>query len=286
MITEHLDACLTGDNRVKHKLYNASKVQLIFKALLDDTGTTLKIQDLIKDINSIARRRVDEEEREQRRVAANKEREASLESVAETTQQDDTDEEPMIRAKVEPGEFDGEPIVVQDGEKKESKKKAQKKRDIANSKLKNIYEDEDQIYSLKDLISTDFDMPITDKDFKLTHEQLVRASKILLHKVNYMNKKNKYEHEQAVLKIQKQYEDTEMNVNSSLVEAKHFIDNVHKDFEKFLIRNKKETSDMNIKYAKLNELSSKTFDSIDKVRDSVTSFATILACQLEFNSIQ
>ena len=286
MITEHLDACLTGDNRVKHKLYNASKVQLIFKALLDDTGTTLKIQDLIKDINSIARRRVDEEEREQRRVAANKEREASLESVAETTQQDDTDEEPMIRAKVEPGEFDGEPIVIQDGEKKESKKKAQKKRDIANSKLKNIYEDEDQIYSLKDLISTDFDMPITDKDFKLTHEQLVRASKILLHKVNYMNKKNKYEHEQAVLKIQKQYEDTEMNVNSSLVEAKHFIDNVHKDFEKFLIRNKKETSDMNIKYAKLNELSSKTFDSIDKVRDSVTSFATILACQLEFNSIQ
>ena len=229
---------------------------------------------------------MEEEEREQRRVAANKEREASLESVAETTQQDDTDEEPIIRAKVEPGEFDGEPIVVQDGEKKESKKKAQKKRDIANSQLKNIYEDEDQIYSLKDLISTDFDMPITDKDFKLTHEQLVRASKILLHKVNYMNKKNKYEHEQAVLKIQKQYEDTEMNVNSSLVEAKHFIDNVHKDFEKFLIRNKKEMSDSNIKYAKLNELSSKTFDSIDKVRKSITSFATILACQLEFNSMQ
>ena len=69
-----------------------------------------------------------------------------------------------------------------------------------------------------------------------------------------------------------------MNVNSSLVEAKHFIDNVHKDFEKFLIRNKKETADSNIKYLKLNELSSKTFDSIDKVRDSVTSFATILAC--------
>lgn len=73
---------------------------------------------------------------------------------------------------------------------------------MANSKLKSIYEDEDQIYSLKELISTEFDMPITDKDFKLTHEQLVRASKILLHKINYMNKKNKYEHEQSVLKIQ------------------------------------------------------------------------------------
>lgn len=85
MITEHLNACLTGDMRVKHKLYNDSKVQLIFKALLDDTGTTLRIQELIKDINAIARRRVDEEEREQRRIAANKEREASLESVAETT---------------------------------------------------------------------------------------------------------------------------------------------------------------------------------------------------------
>ena len=69
-----------------------------------------------------------------------------------------------------------------------------------------------------------------------------------------------------------------MNVNSSLVEAKHFIDNVHKDFEQFLIRYKKETSDINVKYAKLNELSGKTFDSIDQVKDSVSSFATILAC--------
>jgi hypothetical protein len=64
MITEHLDACLMGDQRIKHKLYGDSKVQLIFKALLEDTGTTLKIQDLIKNINGIARRRVDEEEKE------------------------------------------------------------------------------------------------------------------------------------------------------------------------------------------------------------------------------
>jgi hypothetical protein len=76
-----------------------------------------------------------------------------------------------------------------------------------------------------------------------------------------------------------------MNVNSSLVEAKHFIDNVHKDFEKFLVRNKKEVSDFNIKTAKLSELAGKTFDSIDSVRDSVEKFATILSCLLEFSSI-
>ena len=150
----------------------------------------------------MASRRVDEEEREQRRVAANKEREASLESVAETTtQNDDSDQQPMVRANVQqPGEFQAELILEQDGgEKKEAfpkkKKSTTKKRDQANSKLASIYEDEDQIYSLKELISTEFDMPISDKDFKLTHEQLVRASKILLHKINYMNKKNNYEHE-------------------------------------------------------------------------------------------
>jgi hypothetical protein len=83
-------------------------------------------------------------------------------------------------------------------------------------------------------------MPISDKDFKLSHEQLIRACKILLHKINYVTKKNKYENEQTVLKLQKQYTDTEMNVNSSLLEAKHFINSVHNDFEKFIIKNKKE----------------------------------------------
>jgi hypothetical protein len=62
-----------------------------------------------------------------------------------------------------------------------------------DTKLKSVYEDEEQIYSLRDLINVDFDMPISDKDFLLSHEQLVRASKILLHKINYLNKKNKYE---------------------------------------------------------------------------------------------
>jgi hypothetical protein len=82
MITEHLDACLLGESRVRHRLYNDKKVQVLFKALLEDTGYTPKIQDLIKQVNDYARRKIDEDEREARRVAANREREASLEEAA------------------------------------------------------------------------------------------------------------------------------------------------------------------------------------------------------------
>ena len=52
---------------------------------------------------------------------------------------------------------------------------------------KSIYKEVDDkfYYNLKDLIKSDFDMPAKDKDFKLSHEQLIKACKILLHKINF-----------------------------------------------------------------------------------------------------
>lgn len=50
-----------------------------------------------------------------------------------------------------------DPILELDGEHEVSKspsKKKSKKRDEENSKLVSIYEDEDQIYSLKELVSS------------------------------------------------------------------------------------------------------------------------------------
>ena len=41
-------------------------------------------------------------------------------------------------------------------------------------------------------------MAAKDKDFKLTHEQLIKAVKILLYKMNLVNKKNKYRQEQLI----------------------------------------------------------------------------------------
>jgi hypothetical protein len=40
------------------------------------------------------------------------------------------------------------------------------------------------IYSLNELVKSDFEMPVSDKDFRLSHEQLIKAVKILLYKIN------------------------------------------------------------------------------------------------------
>jgi hypothetical protein len=130
-------------------------------------------------------------------VAANKEREEALRGANKDEEEDEEETTNIAAASSFIGK-DG--VISSDGHTTGlSMKKKKKKKNQQTS----IYEDGDTIYSLKDLINCDFDMPITDKDFQLSHEQLVRASKILLHKINYQGKKNKYENEQAVLSLQK-----------------------------------------------------------------------------------
>ena len=69
-------------------------------------------------------------------------------------------------------------------------------------------------YNLKDLIRSDFDMPAKDKDFKLSHEQLIKACKILLHKINFQTKRTLYENEQSEHRHQQQYYQSQAQVNS------------------------------------------------------------------------
>jgi len=84
---------------------------------------------------------------------------------------------------------------------------------------------------LKQLIKGDFEMLSNDGDFKITHEQLIKATKIILHKINLINKKNKYEQEESMKDLKKQYDKTEFNVESQMNEMKNFIHTLHHDFE-------------------------------------------------------
>ena len=42
-VTEHLDASLSGEERIKHKSYTAARMSVLYRALLDDTGKTMRI---------------------------------------------------------------------------------------------------------------------------------------------------------------------------------------------------------------------------------------------------
>lgn len=85
------------------------------------------------------------------------------------------------------------------GEKKDTSPARTQKRDASPRGIYN-YGDDTYHYNLKDLIRSDFEMAAKDKDFKLSHEQLIKACKILLHKVNFQAKRAQYEQEKSEIK--------------------------------------------------------------------------------------
>ena len=55
MISDHLSACLHSETRRKHKVYEDKKTALLMKLVLEDSGNTLRIQELIAEVTKMAR---------------------------------------------------------------------------------------------------------------------------------------------------------------------------------------------------------------------------------------
>ena len=114
---------------------------------------------------------------------------------------------------------------------------------------------------------------------------MLKASKILLHKINYITVKNNYELQQANAQFLKTSRDQEHRVKSQVEEIKNFLHSVHKDFERFIIKNKKDFSEFNMKSLKLTELANRTMNAVDITNDKLDKLSLISACQLEFNNM-
>ena len=74
----------------------------------------------------------------------------------------------------------------------------------------------------------------------MTHEQLVRACKILLFKQNYYAKKAALENGELAGMINDRVDKIEKLTKSNLSEANTFLHTIHDDFEKFLTKHKNE----------------------------------------------
>ena len=86
---------------------------------------------------------------------------------------------------------------------------------------------DDQVFELAELLASDFEMPTTDKDFKLSHEQLIKVVKILLHKMNLTNRKNDYEKEDAIKRMTEKHDKFEYTCKTDVNEMKQFLHSVH-----------------------------------------------------------
>ena len=74
----------------------------------------------------------------------------------------------------------------------QDRSRSQSNESVKSGNASSLVVNDNDITSLKALIKSDFEMAAKDKDFKLTHEQLIKAVKIILYKMNLVNKKNKY----------------------------------------------------------------------------------------------
>lgn len=93
-------------------------------------------------------------------------------------------------------------------------------------------------------------MPESDHDFSLSHEQLIKCTKILLYKFNLSSKKNSYEREELANMINERVDQIENLTKQSLQEVNTFLHTVHQDFEHFLTKHKKEHTELNLKFLK------------------------------------
>ena len=70
-------------------------------------------------------------------------------------------------------------------------------------------------------------MPVTDKDFELSHEQVIKVCKILLYKFNLAAKKNTYERQELAAMINERISQIESLTKTSLEEVNTFLHTVH-----------------------------------------------------------
>lgn len=129
-------------------------------------------------------------------------------------------------------------------------------------------------------------MANTDKDYRLSHEQLIKVCKVLLHKLNCVDYKNTEGKEQQNQLARELYKQAEKNTQYQMEELGQLVHTVHSDFEKYLKKHKQEHGELSLKVVKLSEVGHKTLDSMDEIKASIEKQATILTCLLEFSSIE
>ena len=123
---------------------------------------------------------------------------------------------------------------------------------LEEAQLPAVVNDEN-VYRLTDLVNSDFKMPVTDKDFELSHEQVIKVCKILLYKFNLAAKKNTYERQELAAMINERISQIESLTKTSLEEVNTFLHTVHQDFESFINKHKKEHTSLNMRLLKVTE---------------------------------
>ena len=97
------------------------------------------------------------------------------------------------------------------------------RRKLPESKIESSLLNDHEVYQLTDLVNGDFDMPDTDLDYRLTDEQLIKVCKILLHKINYNQRRNQQDYQLVLSQMKGDLQQYEAAMRSSVEEVNQFL---------------------------------------------------------------
>lgn len=101
-----------------------------------------------------------------------------------------------------------------------------------------------------------------DDDFKLSHFQLIKVCKLLLHKINIQNTKNKNEREKITAAFTGKYDETEGKMRMQINEMHTFLHVMHQVSDKHEKKLMELQSGINSKANRLTEAANKTLDAL------------------------
>ena len=81
----------------------------------------------------------------------------------------------------------------------------------------------DNTYHLAGLVNSDFGMSVSDMDFQLTHEQLIKACKVMLYKFNLQSKKSHLERVELSTLVNNKMDTIEARTKQNVSEVNIFL---------------------------------------------------------------
>ena len=136
------------------------------------------------------------------------------------------------------------------------------------------------------MVNSDFAMSVSDRDFLLTHEQLIKACKVMLYKYNLQAKKSQMERSELTAMLADKMNKIEAGTKGAVAEVNTFLHSLSYDVETFVTKHKKEHTVLNERFLKLTEdVQSLTSTALGN-QAAVSQYSTILACLVEFNAIE
>ena len=128
-------------------------------------------------------------------------------------------------------------------------------------------------------------MDKSDKDFKMSHVQLIKVCKVLLHKLLTQDKKFTSLNEELQGTFSRENNQFQSRLESSVSQIHKTTHSLHSELDSVRAIVKQSQLESSSKSQKLGEIAKKTLDAVDEVKNSIARTGLIISCLAEYGAM-